>query len=244
MKLLRRLAGLGYGSRREVQALLTRGRVRDADGQTCTRADDDQNGPYTIDGNPVDPFPPMVILLHKPTGLETTRSAQGAIVYDRLPPRFLLRKPLLAPVGRLDKDTSGLLLLTDDGTLLHRLTHPRHHVEKTYEVRTARPMQASTVETFAAGRLLLRGETTPLHPAHLERLGTHDARVTIREGRYHQVRRMFAAVGNHVETLHRSAVGPLTLHDLPVGAWRYLTALECRTLYERVKLPVPDAARP
>ena len=239
MKLLRRLSTLGYGSRREVQALLRSGRVRDATGAVCTRTDPDSRGPYTLDGTPLDPFPPLTLLLHKPIGLETTRKSTGPTVYDCLPPRFLQRAPALAPVGRLDKDTSGLLLFTDDGTLLHRLTHPRHHVAKTYRVRTARPIAPGTADVFASGTLMLRSETRPLQPATLQQLGPCEAAITLQEGRYHQIRRMFAAVDNHVERLHRARLGPLALDGLEVGAWRMLTPDEHSTVYAAVQLPTP-----
>ena len=142
-------------------------------------------------------------------------------------------------VGRLDKETSGLLLFTDDGTLLHRLTHPRHHIEKTYIVHTARPIEDDTVQLFASGTLLLRSESDPLLPAQLERKAPCVAHLTLREGRYHQVRRMFAAVGNHVEALHRSRVGGLSLDDLPPGRWRPLQLPERSALYEQVGLSPP-----
>ncbi len=239
MKLLRRLSTLGYGSRREVQALLRAGRVRDATDAVCTRTDPGTRGPYTVDGAPLDRFPPLTLLLHKPRGLETTRKSDGPIVYDCLPPRFLHRAPTLSPVGRLDKDTSGLLLFTDDGTLLHRLTHPRHHVAKTYMVRTARPIAPDTAAVFASGTLLLRSDARPLKPATLRQHGPCEATLILEEGRYHQVRRMFAAVHNHVERLHRARLGPLDLGDLEASAWRMLTPAEQRSLYAAVALSPP-----
>jgi 16S rRNA pseudouridine516 synthase len=117
-------------------------------------------------------------------------------------------------VGRLDKETSGLLLMTDDGALLHRIISPKAKLEKSYVAQLARPLEGHEGETFAAGTLMLEGEDKPLLPAVLEVLGPTEARLTITEGRYHQVRRMFAAVGNHVEALHRDRIGGL---DLPEG---------------------------
>jgi len=237
MKLLRRLSTLGYGSRREVQGMLRRGRVTDRSGRALGVRDIDDGTDVFVDGQPMDPRPTVVLVLNKPRGLETTRANAGPTVYAPLPPRFRLRSPTLAPVGRLDKDTSGLLLFTDDGTLLHRLTHPRHHVGKTYAFETARPIAPDTAERFASGQLQLRGDDTPLRPAQLVQTGPRTGRLTIHEGRYHQVRRMLAAVGNHVESLHRVQVGPLSLNDLAEGAWRYLTAAEQATLRAAVGLP-------
>ncbi len=240
MKLIRRIASLGYGSRRDVKQMLQRGRIRDAHGRPCNIGNNDDSGPYFIDGEPLDPNPPYTVLLHKPAGQETTRVGSGATVYDGLPSRFRDRTPTFSPVGRLDKDTSGLLLFTDDGALLHRLTHPRHHVPKTYAVKTARPIPSATIQQFAAGTLVLRGDDAPLQPAELRLLDSHTAELTLHEGRYHQVRRMFAAVGNHVERLHRIQVGPLQLDDLACGAWRPLTEAELRNLYAAVGLQAPE----
>ena len=114
-------------------------------------------------------------------------------------------------MGRLDKDTSGLLLLTDDGALLHRIISPRSEIPKSYRATLGAALRASEAEIFASGALMLEDEDKPLLPARLERLGPREARVTVTEGRYHQVRRMFAAIGNHVETLHRQRVGALNL---------------------------------
>jgi 16S rRNA pseudouridine516 synthase len=163
-------------------------------------------------------------MLHKPTGYTCSTADPGAIVFDLLPPRFSRRNPPLNPVGRLDKDTSGLLLLTDDGPWLHRVSHPKSGPGKTYHVWLDRPLQGGEAELFASGELMLRGETKPLLPAELELLGAQQARLVLHEGRYHQVRRMFAALGNHVLALQRVAIGGLTLpQDLPTGQWRILT---------------------
>jgi 16S rRNA pseudouridine516 synthase len=140
-----------------------------------------------------------------------------------LPERFALRKPPLSPVGRLDKDTGGLLLLTDDGQWLHRVIHPKSGCLKVYQALLDRPLQGDEAALFASGTLVLRNETKPLLPAKLEPLGERVALVTLHEGRYHQVRRMFAAAGNHVLELRRVRIGGLDLPaDLPEGGWRPL----------------------
>jgi 16S rRNA pseudouridine516 synthase len=135
-----------------------------------------------------------------------------------------VRTPALSSVGRLDRDTTGLFLFTDDGALLHRIISPRAQVAKVYEATLAQDLRGDEGALFASGALLLGSENEPLAPAQLVVLGPRRARLTVTEGRYHQVRRMFAATGNHVDTLHRVAVGALTLGDLPVGAWRALGA--------------------
>ena len=125
-------------------------------------------------------------------------------------------------MGRLDRDTSGLLLFTDDGALLHRISSPKSKLSKVYEATLASDLRGDELELFASGTLMLESEQTPLLPAELEVIDARHARLTLHEGRYHQVRRMFAAVGNHVAALHRSRVGGLDLGDLPAGEWRRL----------------------
>jgi 16S rRNA pseudouridine516 synthase len=180
-----------------------------------------------FEDEPLDPPQGIVILMHKPTGLVCSHDdGEGRLVYDLLPPRWRRRDPKISTVGRLDKETSGLLLLTDDGKLLHHLTSPRHHVPKRYEATLDRPLKGDEGEIFASGMLILNGEKTPCLPAKLEIIdGTHVA-LEITEGRYHQVRRMFAAVGNHVTALHRSTFGDLRLGDLRAGEYRILSENE------------------
>jgi 16S rRNA pseudouridine516 synthase len=227
MKLVKHLASLGYGSRREVQLLVARGAFTDTVGRVLAEGDLPDHERIRFRGEALDPAAPLVVILHKPTGFTCSTADPGAVVYDLLPPRFSLRNPPLSPIGRLDKDTSGLLLLTDDGAWLHRVSHPKSGPGKTYHVVLDRPLQGTEAELFASGTLMLRGEATPLLPAQLELLGPHEARVVLHEGRYHQVRRMFAAAGNHVLTLQRVAFGGLTLPaDLEAGQWRVLTTAQ------------------
>lgn len=224
VKLLRYLANLGYGSRREVLALFAEGRVSDAAGERLYGDDVHEHAAIRVDGAPLDPAPGMLLMLHKPPGYTCSSKDQGRLVYALLPERFRHRSPVLSPVGRLDRDTSGLLLFTDDGQLLHRIIRPKSRLPKVYHARLARPLRGDEAAVFAGGNLMLEGETTPLLPARLEVLDTHSARLTLHEGRYHQVRRMFAAVGNHVEALHRERVGGLGLGGLAPGQWRLLDA--------------------
>ena len=148
----------------------------------------------------------------------------GRIVFDLLPPRFRERNPALSTVGRLDRDTSGVLLFTDDGQLLHRIIAPKSKLPKVYLATLADDLRGNEAALFASGTLMLDNEKTPLLPAELEPLDARRARLVLHEGRYHQVRRMFAAIGHHVQALHRERIGGLTLGDLPEGQWRALDA--------------------
>jgi 16S rRNA pseudouridine516 synthase len=236
-RLDRLLANMGYGSRREIQALVRAGQVM-LDGQPVKDADMRLPvGPelaerMSVGGARLDPPPGMALMLHKPTGVTCSHKESGPLVYDLLPARWRAREPAVSTVGRLDKDTSGLLLLTDDGDLLHRIISPRRHVAKRYVATLARPLEGHEGARFASGELMLDGEDKPLAPARLEPLSATEARLTITEGRYHQVRRMFAAVGNHVEALHRDRIGGLDLPaELAPGAWRLMTAAEIASVF-------------
>ena len=224
MKLVKLLANLGYGSRKQVAWLFREGRVTDAAGEVLYADDRVAHADIRVDGAPLDPPQGLTLLLHKPVGYTCSTKDTGRLVYDLLPPRFRLRAPALSSVGRLDRDTSGLLLFTDDGQLLHRIIAPKSSLPKVYEATLATPLRGDEAALFASGTLLLESETTPLAPALLEVVDPTHARLTLTEGRYHQVRRMFAATGNHVAALHRSQVGGLTLGDVAEGAWRPLDA--------------------
>lgn len=231
MKLVKLLANLGYGSRKQVTWMFREGRVTDASGEVLYADDQVAHADVRVDGEPLDPPQGLTLMLHKPAGTTCSTKDTGRLVYDLLPPRFRLRAPVLSTVGRLDRDTSGLLLFTDDGQLLHRIISPKAALAKVYEATLAEPLRGNEAAVFASGTLMLESETTPLKPAALEVIDATHARLTLTEGRYHQVRRMFAAVGNHVEALHRSRVGGLTLGDLPEGAWRVLGSADLETLF-------------
>ncbi|MDT8893641.1 pseudouridine synthase [Halomonas sp. I1] len=179
-------------------------------------------------GEPLSLVGTRYIMLHKPEGVEcTARRGLYPRVVDLLDVPKLER---LQPVGRLDVDTTGLLLITDDGQWSHRITSPRRRCPKTYLAHLARPLEGDAakraVDAFAEG-VKLDGDDTPTRPAELTCLDDHRVRLVIDEGRYHQVRRMFAAMGNHVETLHRESVGELVLDDtLAPGEWRELSPEE------------------
>jgi 16S rRNA pseudouridine516 synthase len=231
MKLVRLLANLGYGSRKQVASMFREGLVTDAAGEVLYADDKAEHADIRFDGAPLDPPLGLLVMLNKPAGYTCSRKDVGRLVYDLLPPRFALRNPVLSTVGRLDRETSGLLLFTDDGPLLHRIISPKSSVAKVYEATLAEDLRGDEVATFAAGTLMLEGEKEPLEPAGMEVLGPRSARLTLTEGRYHQVRRMFAAVGNHVETLSRVAVGGLTLGDVAPGEWKALSAEETLRIF-------------
>ena len=231
MKLVKHLANLGYGSRKEVAQMFRAGRITDARGDVLYADDRPAHADVRVDAEALDPPPGLLLMLHKPVGYTCSRKDQGRLVYDLLPPRFRLRDPLLSSVGRLDRDTSGLLLLTDDGQLLHRITSPKSELAKFYIATLAQDLGAEVTALFASGTLLLESEQTPLLPVELDVLAPRHARLTLHEGRYHQVRRMFAAVGNHVEALHRERIGGLDLDDLAPGHWRVLAEEEREQLF-------------
>ena len=219
VKLRRLLAGLGYGTRREVEGLVIDGRVTDAAGERLYADDVVDHADVRLDGAPLDHPHGVLVMLHKPVGVTCSLKDPGRLVYDLLPPRWKARDPVMSTVGRLDRDTSGLLLLTDDGQLLHRIISPKSHLPKVYEATLAEDLRGDEGAAFASGTLLLEGESKPLLPAGFEALGPRRARLVLHEGRYHQVRRMFAAIGHHVAALHRPQVGGLDLGELPVGEW-------------------------
>ncbi|MDP1696540.1 MAG: 16S rRNA pseudouridine(516) synthase [Xanthomonadaceae bacterium] len=222
MKLVKLLANLGYGSRKEVTQMLRNGWVMRRDGSTLGTDDSAEPADIVVDDEPLDPPPGMVLMLHKPIGVTCSTRDAGGVVYDLLPPRFRQRNPVLSTVGRLDRDTSGLLLMTDDGALLHRIISPKAKLVKVYEATLAEDLRGDEAAIFASGTLLLESETTPVAPAQLAVLGPRHARLSMIEGRYHQVRRMFAAQGNHVLTLQRISVGGLGMDELAPGQWRLL----------------------
>ncbi len=225
MTLARLLFSQGFGTRRECVALCLAGRVR----VNGTVVDDPQAEleatVVEVDGQTWPVCRHALVLLHKPAGCECSQKPRDhPSVLTLLPAP--LRQRGVQPVGRLDADTTGLLLLTDDGALIHRWTHPKRHLPKVYEVTLKHPLDAAQLQALRDG-VVLADDPQPVRAAAAEATGTHTLRLTITEGRYHQVKRMLAAAGNRVEALHRSGFGALVLPpDLPPGHWRWLEPAE------------------
>jgi len=230
MKFAKYLANMGYGSRREVVSMFEYGAITHAAGNVMSVDEPFMHADVRVNGEPLDPPPGSALLFNKPIGYVCSLNEASQLIYELLPPRFRDRSPVMAPVGRLDRESSGLLLLTDDGQLNHRVTSPKTHLPKVYEATLANVLRGDEGAVFGSGNMMLESETEPLKPVALQILGDRRVQLTLTEGRYHQVRRMFAAVGNHVDTLHRTAIGRLELGDLPSGAWRVLSEEERRLL--------------
>jgi 16S rRNA pseudouridine516 synthase len=217
------LSRYGYCSRSEARAWLKAGRVTVAG--ALARSPSEKAAPINvlIDGEPIEYPDGILALLHKPAGYVCSHDVkEGPAIYDLLPARWLCRNPPVTTIGRLDKDATGVLLITDDGELVHRWTSPKHKVPKLYEVTVAADLPAGIGEVFASGKLVLEGETTPCLPAKLEVIGPREAWLELTEGRYHQVKRMFASQGCPVIRLHRSRFGDYKLEWLGLGEWKIL----------------------
>lgn len=220
------ISATGKKSRREVREMVRQGRVL-VDGKPAPAADmkvDPQTAVILLDGEPLGYEKFTYVMLHKPAGVLTaTEDRRQETVLDLLPPE--LRRRALSPVGRLDKDTEGLLLLTNDGQLAHRLLSPKSHVDKVYYARVDGALEPGDIAAFAAGMTL--GDGFECLPAGLEILSPTEALVTLREGKFHQVKRMLAARGKPVLYLKRLSMGRLRLDPaLAPGAWRMLTEEE------------------
>ena len=227
MRLAKFLAHAGVASRRAAEELIAAGKVT-VGGEVMTdpARDVDETSDVRVRGEPVSPEPREVWALNKPTGVVSTAQEPGK---RRAVTELVTSERRLYPVGRLDADSTGLILLTNDGELANRLTHPRYGVPKTYRVRLARPPSDSDLERLRRGVRLEDGVTSP---ADVERSGERDIDVTIREGRKRQVRRMAEAVGNEVESLQRIRFGSLDLGKLRRGEARRLESGEIAALWE------------
>ena len=220
------ISATGKKSRREVREMVRQGRVL-VDGKPAPAADmkvDPQTAVILLDGEPLGYEKFTYVMLHKPAGVLTaTEDRRQETVLDLLPPE--LRRRARSPVGRLDQDTEGLLLLTNDGQLAHRLLSPKSHVDKVYYARVGGALEPGDIAAFAAGMTL--GDGLECLPAGLEILSPTEALVTLREGKFHQVKRMLAARGKPVLYLKRLSMGRLRLDPaLAPGAWRMLTEEE------------------
>ncbi|MBX7138292.1 MAG: rRNA pseudouridine synthase [Oligoflexia bacterium] len=232
LRLDRLISNLGYASRSELPGLIRSGIVSVEGLAEPSASDKVEHASVQFEGQPLDPPQGLTVVLNKPCGYVCSHSsAEGASVYALLPERWSRRKPALNSVGRLDQDACGLLVLTDDGQFLHRLTSPRHHIPKIYEVELADPLRGDEGAEFAAGRLMLQGEKDPLAPAFFSASGERSGSLILFEGRYHQIKRMFAALGNRVTFLKRTQIGAYRLDaSLTEGAHRLLGPEEAEQL--------------
>lgn len=217
------LSNLGYGSRSDVRYWVKDGLITVEGIPATSPAQKIAACQVLLDGEPLDHPDGLTVIYHKPIGSVCSHKEGGRVIYEDFPERWQSRKPPLSSVGRLDKDTSGLLILTDDGQLNHRITSPKQHISRTYAVILDAPLNGNEADIFASGTLLLDQEEKPCLPAELSVTGERQALLVLHEGRYHQVRRMFAAVGNHVTDLVRTQIGALDLASTGLQPGEYTT---------------------
>ncbi|QOG11324.1 pseudouridine synthase [Arcobacter sp. FWKO B] len=223
MRLDKLLSSLGYGTRKDIEFFARRGYIK-YKGEICKDATKKvEHEDVLFDNEPLDHPHGMIIAMNKPKGYICSHEDSGRLIYSLLPDRFASRNPKLSTIGRLDVDTSGIILFSDDGNINHSLTSPKRHIPKVYEVTLKHPLRGDEQKVFASGTLMLNGEEKPLLPAKLEIINDTLVHLSIDEGRYHQVKRMFAAVGNRVEALHRIKFGNIGLEGLEEGEWRYVS---------------------
>ncbi len=229
-RLDKRLSATGKWSRKEARDLIRGGRVA-VEGAVCRapEAKVGEDAPVTVDGVPIGADRPVYLMLHKPAGVVSSTDEPGErTVLDLLGEEY--QNIGLFPAGRLDKDTEGLLLLTNDGPLAHRLLAPKSHVDKVYYVEVDGVLDQDDVEAVRRGVTL--GDGYECLPGELELLSTYCGYITLREGKYHQIKRMMAARGKPVSYLKRLRFGPLALDEnLPKGGWRALTDGELEAIF-------------
>jgi len=210
------LSNLGYCTRKEAKKLLKMYEVCIDGKRVYNPSNKALHGQITIEGEELDPET-ITLIMNKPKGVICSHKDDGKLIYSLLPERFLLRTPKISTIGRLDRDTSGIILITDDGEFNHKLTSPKNDIVKVYEVELAHPLKGNENEIFESGTLMLNGEEKPLLPAKMKIITETKVHLEIVEGRYHQVKRMFGAVGNRVVGLHRTKFGEYELDGLEEG---------------------------
>ncbi len=214
------LSNCGYCSRKQALRFMKDHEVT-TDGKHLTSpADKIDAGKVLIDNEPLDHPNGIFILLNKPVGYVCSHDiADGRLVYELLPDQWMYRNPVPSTIGRLDKDTTGVILITDNTKLIHVLTSPKRTIDKVYQVTVDKPLSKELIESFASGNLLLKDETKPCLPAKLVIIDDTHAEIILHEGRYHQVKRMFAHFGYTVTALHRSRFGEYTADNIKEGRW-------------------------
>lgn len=215
------LSSLGYCTRGEAKKFLRIFEVLVKDKRIFDPSLKAYHDDIKIDKEPID-AETITILLNKPSGFICSHNDAGSLIYSLIPQRWNRRNPKISTVGRLDVDTTGAIILTDDGDLNHRLTSPKSDVIKVYEATLAEPLKGDETQIFASGELMLNGEKKPLLPAKLEVITSTQVRLEIVEGKYHQVKRMFAAVGNRVVKLHRLNFAGFDVEDLKEGEYKFI----------------------
>ncbi|MBY0541717.1 MAG: pseudouridine synthase [Campylobacterales bacterium] len=215
------LSSLGYCTRSEAKKFLRIFELSVNDKRVFDTSIKAYHNDIKVNNEALDPET-ITILLNKPSGFICSHNDAGSLIYALIPSRWNRRNPKISTIGRLDVDTTGAIILTDDGTLNHKLSSPKSDVSKIYEATLAVPLNGDEKEIFASGELMLNGEKKPLLPATLEVLGETHIRLEICEGKYHQVKRMFAAVGNRVLSLHRVSFGGFTVEDLKEGEYKFI----------------------
>jgi len=236
IRLDRLLSNLGYGGRREM-TMAIKNEYLEIDGERVTSPSQSidlewvKAGRVTFDGQTLDPLYPFTIMLHKPVGYTCSHKDPADIIYDLLPERFQGRKPTFSMIGRLDKYSSGQLLMSDDGDLIHRITHPKSHASKHYRVTLRDPLKGNEADLFASGEFMMDGDDKPLKPAEWTPESDVIGVMVLHEGRYHQIRRMFETLGNEVIGLHRFQTGGLALGDLEEGKWRTLSEDDVASIF-------------
>lgn len=216
------LSSLGYCTRSQVSLFLKKNNVTHAGKKVTDGKLKVYHGDVLVNGKELD-SEVMTLLMHKPAGYICSHDDVGNLIYTLLPQRLQNRNPKLSTIGRLDADTTGAILITDDGALNHRLTSPKSKAPKLYEATLAQPLKGDEAALFASGELILKGEDKPLLSAKLEVLSPTKVRLEICEGRYHQVKRMFGATGNKVVALHRVSFDGFGVEELEVGEYKQIT---------------------
>lgn len=215
------LSSLGYCSRSEAKKFLKMFRVRVNEERVFDTNKKVYHNDVTINEIALDPEN-LTILMHKPSGVICSHDDVGVLIYSLLPERWQKRNPKISTIGRLDGDTTGAILLTDDGALNHRLTSPKSDISKLYEVTLAEPLRGDEAEIFTSGTLILKGEKKALLPAKMNVISETVVHLEISEGKYHQVKRMFAALGNKVTALHRISFGKYSIENLALGEYKII----------------------
>lgn len=216
------LTSLGYANRKEVQNFIKRGHVAVNGIVTKDIKQKANHDNITFLGEKLDPKS-LVIVMNKPSNVVCSHNDAGKLIYSLLPDRWQRRDPKISTIGRLDKDTTGIIILTDDGKLNHELTSPKKHIKKIYKVTLSDPLKGNEADIFASGKLMLKGEDKPCLSAKLTIIDPFNVYLELTEGKYHQVKRMFGAIGNKVVKLHREQFANMRIDDLKEGEYKVVS---------------------